>query len=828
MTCSCNTSCNCDQPYNAITQAVDDALAERIGELDQFTDSAAQSATESAASANASANSAAAAQTAEQNTLAIYQDAQELVPVILETSENIEIAAKAVEDALDTASNITVKTELYTVIGGESTITLDAALAVRSVQAIYIEGVRQERGEEFTYDSATRTVTLAEPLPVSAAGTKISLILGTINSDSGETLETTLASSQGASMIGTAAGVTVQSALNTLGTDLSALETEVAGIDKDLRVDLNSSDEGKGASLVVLESGVNLQEAQEAQEVINNHSNIMQSVYRNKYSHIRGVQRHMGKNLAWSAPDIERDKLSPTDSVFYRIPQIVKTADGTLMIFCNELHGNNTDIGATTDQQCNIVMKYSIDNGWSWSTKVMVADFGATFQNGEIAAVYNPVDGRVYCYFTSCKGQLGWGHSQPGNDPETSSQVYVTYCDAESPTIWRTPVNITATLKPATADFIWTSPTRPVVLPDGKMAMIISTVTGSRVDSFLTTMYFDIMHSMDYVLSSEDSGGEIGLNLLPDGRMVMNSRAYHTADLKGLQKFYISDHEFKNWTHLSDLVTSDSKGDLVPLFDGENGVITWAFTCTNGVNDNSIGRTNYRVWISRDLVTWGLAPVGDINTSDSVGYIASMPGGADGYVISTSESGGFGAIWFTQWNAKYIQNRNYNRYAKELREVELADEALMLSSGSIPNYSLYVNKDNTSLNFNLNGAPVKLRQLGTSQSSTLKYTATQDLGTLDVTGVDVISVGGAGVTVTIRGFSGGYIGQRLNIISESSGGGIVLTRADTAVASATNRIYYNVTGAFTGLRTDFATKVLTTLVRTHAGWFTESVANVTI
>lgn len=598
--------------------------------------------------------------------------------------------------------------------------------------------------------------------------------------------------------------------------------------DPNLREDLASSAAGKGGSLVSLESGITVQATFDAQVALNAHSDIMQYNAINDYSHIRGVQRHVGKNLAWSAADIPIDKISPTDTVYYRIPQIVKTADGTLMIFCNELHGNNTDIGATPDQQRNIVMKYSIDNGWSWSSKVMIANFGATYQNGDFAAVYNPVDGRVYCYFTSCKGQLGWGYSQPGNDPNTSSQVYVTYCDAESPTVWRTPVNITATLKPATADFIWTSPTRPVVLPDGKIALIISTVTGSQVDSYLTTMYFDIKYSMDYVLSSEDTGGEIGLNLLPDGRMVMNSRAYHTPDLKGLQKFYISDHQFKNWQHLSDLVTSDSKGDLVPVFDGVNGIITWAFTCANGVADNSLGRTNYRVWFSRDLTTWGLSPIGDINTSDSVGYIASMCGGADGYVISTSESGGFGGIWFTQWNAKYLQNRNYNRYFKELKELEAADEAAMLASGSIPNYAFYINKDNTSLNFNLNGTVLKIRQLGTSQSSTVKYSTTQTINTVNVTGVDVLSISGAGVTTTIRGLSGGFIGQRLSVISESSGGGIVLTRADVLVPSAADRIYFNTAGAFNAIRTDFSTKVLTTLVRTHAGWFTESIANVTV
>lgn len=231
MTCNCQGYCSCgcesEQPINVIEQAVNDALAGRIDELNGYSESAKDSADAAKVSESNAEGYAEEAKGYRDQTETIYQDAQALVPAILEASQNVEDVANAVESALDTASSITVKTELYTVIGGESTIVLDEALAVRSVQAIYIEGSRQERGEEFTYDSATRTITLAEPLPVKAAGTKISLILGTINSDSGETIDSTLASSQGASMIGTAEGITVQAALNNLKEEVDSNAVEL-------------------------------------------------------------------------------------------------------------------------------------------------------------------------------------------------------------------------------------------------------------------------------------------------------------------------------------------------------------------------------------------------------------------------------------------------------------------------------------------------------------------------------------------------------------------------------------------------------------------------
>lgn len=585
--------------------------------------------------------------------------------------------------------------------------------------------------------------------------------------------------------------------------------------DATLRSDLMST---SGSSMVKTSGGYTIQE----------HIDITDG---NIYYHaprpngVRGVIRHSGNNLVFGSSDAEAAKLSPDDIVYFRMPQIARLPNGVIVILCNELHGNPTDIGSTPDQQCNIVMKMSTDNGWSWSSKITIANFGPTYQNGEISLTYNHVQGRLYAYFTSCKGKLGWGYSRPGNSEDTSSQIYVTYCDSEAPTIWRTPVNITSKLKPSTADFIWTSPTKGLTLSNGNMVMIISTVTGSTVRSYFTTINFDILLSMQLVLTNPVSGGEVGLNFTEDGRIVLNSRSYRTDDRKGLQTFFVSDRTFTVWKQVSTLVTSDSKGDLVRLFDGVNGAPLWAFTCANGVGDNSIGRTNYRVWLSKDLVTWGLSPVGGINTSDSVGYIASTNGGRDGYVISTSESGGFQGIWFTQWSSPFIQGRNYARYADAVPTIESADEGKILSSGSIRNFEMYTVRNESRLKVNVRGTPYSITMSPSAAEPYYRRASTEAAGVIPADGLIGVIMEGVG-TLTISGFSGGYDGQTITVMSYARGGKVNCLLAASGIAPS-NRLVYGVSTGLTSLNLEYGTNLISCrFTKTPSGWISDVSANV--
>lgn len=548
----------------------------------------------------------------------------------------------------------------------------------------------------------------------------------------------------------------------------------------------------------------------------------------------RGLKYKVFNGAIWNATDQENDKISPTDSVYYRLPQIVKMPSGTLVAFCNELHGNSTDIGATPDQQCNLVMKSSTNNGQTWSSKITIADFGATFQNGEMDCIYNHVDGRIYVFFTSCKGQLGWGYSQAGTlDPDLSAQVYYTYCDGEAFN-WVTPINITALFKEHEDNFVWTSPVRGAVLPDGTMAFVISTLRGTGsatvITSHLVKWKGNSLVSKEAFLNNPQSGGEVGIHVLPNGKLVAHSRAYRDSNNKGHQLFFVSDIQHKNWTQLSDVTTSDVRGDLVCLSDGYDANPLWALTIANGNDDAGSNRSYYRVFFSRDLVSWAKSPVTGVHDA-YVGYISSVNVGDGDSIVSVSEgesTTSFGTIWLTWTSQNYLRGRNYSLNAVDLVEILDSEKSALLSSGAIRNYQAYINKTNSTLCINFNGAEKVLQPLGVNNGTTKIYNASSSDSVVNVDGIDNIQISNAGSVVTLKGLTGGYVGQEVTITSVSTGATINLIRQSTDITPSTDRLVFNTSGSFNAISVSFATKVMARFKKTVSGWISSDVANVTI
>lgn len=218
MSCNCFGSCSCgcidEQPINVIEQAVNDALAGRIDELNGYTDSAKDSADAAKVSEINAEGYAEESKGFRDQTEIIYQNAQALVPEILEASQNVEDAAIAVQNAVEIASSVAIVRYPYTVVGGEYTIVVPNTYDARTVQSIDVEGFRQYPGYGYTYDAATQTVTMDQAFDTEQAGTVVMLFLGTLNADSPETVYSNFASTSGASMIGTSSGNTVQEELD--------------------------------------------------------------------------------------------------------------------------------------------------------------------------------------------------------------------------------------------------------------------------------------------------------------------------------------------------------------------------------------------------------------------------------------------------------------------------------------------------------------------------------------------------------------------------------------------------------------------------------------
>lgn len=233
--CSCgcggSSDCNCDcsecAPVNCIEQAIRDALATLQEQLEALVKRA-----EDAAKASEDAAAASAASAAEAKD---YRDAAELaattatdaLKTITDVAVSLEETAKKLQeiaDELATAiAGIAVVTWYYTAVSeGQTVIPVPDDKNALDVQCIYIEGVRQEPGYDrnFVFDKTAKTITLAEGIPL---GLEISIILGTY-SDNPTDFPHTLASTNGASLVGTTSGQTVQQSLDSIDDDLIKLK----------------------------------------------------------------------------------------------------------------------------------------------------------------------------------------------------------------------------------------------------------------------------------------------------------------------------------------------------------------------------------------------------------------------------------------------------------------------------------------------------------------------------------------------------------------------------------------------------------------------------
>lgn len=223
--CSCgcggSSDCTCDcnecAPVNCIEQAIRDALATLQEQLEALVKRAEDAAKTSEDAAAASAASAAEAKD--------YRDAAELaattatdaLKTITDVAVSLEATAKKLQeiaDELATAiAGIAVVTWYYTAVSeGQTVIPVPDDKNALAVQCIYIEGARQEPGRGFVFDKTAKTITLAEGIPL---GLEISIILGTY-SDNPTDFPQTLASNNGASLIGSTSGQTIQQELDTL------------------------------------------------------------------------------------------------------------------------------------------------------------------------------------------------------------------------------------------------------------------------------------------------------------------------------------------------------------------------------------------------------------------------------------------------------------------------------------------------------------------------------------------------------------------------------------------------------------------------------------
>lgn len=222
--CGCGGGCNSCTSHNEIQQAVNDALAFEKENLEQYENNAAQSASDAAKeaakaaeSASAAAQSQANAETAAGTATQAASSVTDTAVVLEETAERIEQAQESLEEQISALQTKPVYFEVSTPI---SSLVLPETETVFNVRSIYIASARQDVGYGFTFDKATRTITLADEITADdIAETEVGFILVTAicdvySSDDPTSFPIILASNAGASNVGTLAGITVEEALS--------------------------------------------------------------------------------------------------------------------------------------------------------------------------------------------------------------------------------------------------------------------------------------------------------------------------------------------------------------------------------------------------------------------------------------------------------------------------------------------------------------------------------------------------------------------------------------------------------------------------------------
>lgn len=245
--CGCGgySECNSCTSNNEIQQAVNDALALEKENLEQYKTNAAYSATQAAGSAADAASSASAAAQSQTNAETAAGTATQAAVSVTDTAVVLEETAERIEQAQDLLeeqiSAIQTKPVYFEVSTPTSSLVLPETETVFNVRSIYVASGRQDVGYGFTFDKATRTITLAEGITAEAiAETEEGFILITAicdvySSDDPTSFPLILASNVGANNVGTSTGATVESRLTTLDSEIDPTLRQNLGSDEGLK-----------------------------------------------------------------------------------------------------------------------------------------------------------------------------------------------------------------------------------------------------------------------------------------------------------------------------------------------------------------------------------------------------------------------------------------------------------------------------------------------------------------------------------------------------------------------------------------------------------------
>lgn len=275
----------------------------------------------------------------------------------------------------------------------------------------------------------------------------------------------------------------------------------------------------------------------------------------------------------------------------FRIPAIIKTKDGTLLAFAEGRKYNCSD-----EEDIDLVLKRSTDNGKTWGDIIMVWDDGGN-TCGNPAPVVDQNTGKVHLLMTWNLGEDDIGEINNGTSKDTR-RVFVTGSTDDGLT-WETPREITSSVKLPEWGWYATGPCHGLQLSSGPYAgrMVIpcdNIGIGSTRKGYSHVIYSDdggLTWELGGV-TPQDKVNESTVAVLSDGKLMLNMRNSGST----FRRVSTSSNGGESWSDLTtdtNLVEPVCQGSL--LSDNIKGTHTLFFS-----NPASTERKNMTIKMSVD------------------------------------------------------------------------------------------------------------------------------------------------------------------------------------------------------------------------------------
>ena len=222
-------------------------------------------------------------------------------------------------------------------------------------------------------------------------------------------------------------------------------------------------------------------------------------------------------------------------SASYRIPALITAADGSLVTVTDKRWNGTGDLAAKIDP----VVRRSTDNGKTWSTPVVIANFGAATGAGDAAIVMDKTNGNLICILAANKGFFASTNANP-------IQILIVR-STDNGVTWGTPVDITSQIYGPNPNWkgIFIAAGRAHQLRDGKIVAALTVredVSGSeKINNYMMSSVDSGVTWTASTGRAELDGDEAKIVELNNGNLMMSIRN------SGTRRFNISTDKGVTW-----------------------------------------------------------------------------------------------------------------------------------------------------------------------------------------------------------------------------------------------------------------------------------------